>query len=76
MNPRKIRIYPAIHRRIRELDLTYAEVAERMNITGANFSQKMTGKRPWHEPEMQRLMDEIAQPEETLADFFPRRNCI
>ena len=70
---RKQRAFPAIHRRIRELDMHYSEVADQMDMPVSTFYDKMSGRIPWRETEMQRLLDEIAQPEETMADFFPRR---
>lgn len=62
-----------MHRRMRELDLNGTELAEQLGMSQPNFSHKLTGRTPWTEPEMQHLLDLIGQPEETLADLFPRR---
>ena len=70
---RKSRLFAAIHRRLRELDMTQSELAEQIGMSDAALSSRMTGFTPWTEPEMQRVLDEIGQPEETLADLFPRR---
>lgn len=65
--------FPEVHQRIRMLDLTYTEVAQILGMQKSAFSARMTGRTPFTEPEMQRLLREIGQPEETLADLFPRR---
>lgn len=65
--------YTMIRRRLREIDMPQYELAERMKMAPQTLSGKMSGRSPWTEPEMQRLLDEIAQPEETLGDYFPRR---
>lgn len=65
--------FPEVHQRIRVLDLTYAEVAQILGMCKSAFSARMNGRTPFTEPEMQRLLYELGQPEETLADLFPRR---
>ena len=66
--------FPEVHQRIRMLDLTYKEVAQILGMCKSAFSARMGGRTPFTEPEMQRLLYEIGQPEETLADLFPRRD--
>jgi transcriptional regulator with XRE-family HTH domain len=70
---KKPRLFPAVRRRIRDLDTTQTELAEKLGMAKSTFSDRMSGRRSWTEPEMQMLLDEIGQPEETLADLFPRR---
>ena len=68
-----MRVFKQLHRRLRELDLSYTEIAQIIGMSQPAFSARMTGRTPFTEPEMQRLLSEIGQPEETLADLFPRR---
>lgn len=49
------------------------ELAERMKMPPTTLSGKMSGRSPWTEPEMQKLLEVIAEPDETLGDYFPRR---
>jgi transcriptional regulator with XRE-family HTH domain len=70
--PRK-RLFAKLHRRLRSLDFTYTEFAELFGLSVASFSQRMNGKIPFTEPEMQRCADLLCQPEKTLADLFERR---
>ena len=67
------RIFTELHRRLKYLDMTDTEIAGRIGLSQSVFSHKMTGRSPWRETEMQKLLDEIGKPEETLADLFPRR---
>lgn len=71
---KKKRIFIALHRRLKMLDIADYEAAEWIGKSQATFSRKMSGKIPWTEPEMQILLKEIGQPEETLGDFWPRRD--
>lgn len=70
---KKQRAFPAVHRRIRELDMTYGEVSEQMEMSPSTFSDKMSGRIPWRLQEVLDLLDIIALPEEPIDDFFPRR---
>jgi len=70
---KKQRAFPAVHRRIRELDMTYGEVSAQMDMSPSTFSDKMSGRIPWRLQEILDLLDEIAEPEETIDDFFPRK---
>ena len=74
MKPRKPRPFAAIRRRLADLDMPQYELAERMGWPATTLSGKMTGARPWSEPEMQKLVSEIGTPDQTLADYFIRRN--
>lgn len=67
------RIFVALHRRLKMLDIADREAAEWIGKSQATFSRKMSGQIPWTEPEMQKILSEVGQPEETLADLFPRR---
>ena len=68
------RIFIALHRRLKMLDIADREAAEMIGKSQATFSRKMSGQIPWTEPEMQKILKEVGQPEETLADFWPRRS--
>lgn len=70
---KKKRLFPALHQRLIELDMSQSEIADLIGLTKQTFSAKMNGRVPWRETEMQLLLDEIGTPEETLADLFPRR---
>lgn len=72
-NSTKTYLFQEVHRRIRMLDYTYSEVAHELEMSPSAFSHRMNGKTPWTEPEMQRLLDILGQPEDTLADLFLRR---
>ena len=65
--------YTMIRRRLREIDMPQYELAERMQMPPTTLSGKMSGRSPWTEPEMQKLLEVIAEPDETLGDYFPRR---
>lgn len=67
------RVFVELHRRLRELDMSQGELAEVIGISPQALSRRFTGKAPFTEPEMQKILSEIGQPEETLADLFPRR---
>lgn len=67
------RVFVELHRRLRELDMSQSELAEMIGISSQALSRRFTGKAPFTEPEMQKILKEIGQPEETLADFWPRR---
>ena len=67
------RIFIALHRRLKMLDVPDHEAAKWIGKSQATFSRKMSGQIPWTEPEMQKILSEVGQPEETLADLFPRR---
>jgi hypothetical protein len=67
------RVFIALHRRLKMLDIADHEAAEWIGKSQATFSRKMSGQIPWTEPEMQKILSEVGQPEETLADLFPRR---
>lgn len=69
-----MRIFKQLDLRLRELDMNQSEIAQILGMTQPAFSARMTGRTPFTEPEMQRLLSEIGQPEETLADLFPRRD--
>lgn len=66
-------LFPLIRQRYRNLDMTAGEVAERIDMHPATFSNKMHGYIPWKEVEMQRLADELLAPDEGLDKLFPRR---
>ena len=67
------RIFIALHRRLKMLDIADHEAAKWIGKSQATFSRKMSGQIPWTEPEMQKILSEVGQPEETLADLWPRR---
>ena len=67
------RIFIALHRRLKMLDIADREAAKWIGKSQATFSRKMSGKIPFTEPEMQKILREVGQPEETLADLFLRR---
>jgi len=69
----KVRAFPAFHKRLRELDMQYTEAAERMGLRYTTFCNKMAGRAPWTEPEMQRALYEFCDPEEQMNALFPRR---
>ena len=69
----KEHLFQEVHSRIRLLDYTYLELAHELEMSPAAFSNRMSGKTPWTEPEMQRMLDILGQPEDTLADLYPRR---
>lgn len=66
--------YPLIKQRYRNLDMTAGEVAERIEMHPATFSNKMHGHSPWTEPELQRLADELLQPDEGIDKLIQRRS--
>ena len=70
------RVHHKLYRRIKELELTYEELAERIGMSPAAFSRRMTGRASWTEPEMQKVLRLIGKPEETLSDLWPRREVI
>ena len=47
------------------------EVKQKM-LTG-EISIHKAYRSPWTEPEMQKLLEVIAEPDEGLGDYFPRR---
>ena len=65
-----------IHRRIKALGMTYTEIAEQMGIAPSTFSDLINGRIRWTEDYMQMVVHIIGQPEETIADFFPRREVV
>lgn len=67
------RVFVELHRRLRELDMSQGELAEVIGISPQALSRRFTGRSPFTEPEMQKILREVGQPEETLADLFPRR---
>lgn len=73
MKPRTPKPYAAIRRRCNELDMPMYELAERLDMPPSTLSGKMVGRQPWTEPEMQRLLNTIGTPDQTLADYYPRR---
>ena len=56
-----------------DLDMTYSEAAEIMNMHYTTFCAKMSGQNPWTEPEMQRALAEFGLDDETLGNLFERR---
>lgn len=67
------RVFVELHRRLRELDMSQGELAALIGISSQALSRRFTGKAPFTEPEMQKILSEIGKPEETLADLWPRR---
>ena len=65
-----------IHRRIKALGMTYTEIAEQMGIAPSTFSDLINGRIRWTEDYMQMIVHVLGQPEETIADFFPRREVV
>lgn len=70
------RVFVELHRRLRELDMSQSELAEMIGISPQALSRRFTGRSPFTEPEMQKILSEIGKPEETLADLWPRRRDI
>ncbi len=67
------KLFPELRRQMKEIDMTYEELAERIGMSPAAFSRRMTGRASWTEPEMQKVLHLIGKPEETLSDLWPRR---
>ena len=51
--------FPEVHQRIRMLDLTYTEFEQILGMQKSAFWARMTGRSPFTETEMQRLLYEI-----------------
>ncbi len=66
------RRYSYLAGRLRQLELTQADVARTLGVAQPAVSKRFNGRTPWTDDEMYRILDLCrAQPEE-LHLYFPR----
>lgn len=57
--------------RLRQLQITQAELAAQLGLTPASLSHRMTGRVPWRVNEMYQVLKLIRAPESELSLYFP-----
>lgn len=64
------------YRKLREacirMGIDNADIANEIGRTTVYVSQRITGKRPWGQDEMFKIMDMIREPYENLYYIFPK----
>ena len=61
----------ALRTRMLEKDVSQRELARRIGVSVAWFSQKMTGKRPFYVSEAWEIMKALSINPENMAQYFP-----
>ena len=61
----------ALRKRMLEKDVSQRELAKRIGMSVAWFSQKMTGKHPFSISEAWEIMELLSISPEKMAQYFP-----
>lgn len=71
MAKRKHIPYRMLRERMKIMDTTSMELAERIDVTPVTFSKKLRGRSPWRDFEMYAILDYLHVPHEDLYLYFP-----
>lgn len=69
---RKYGKYRVLREACVKMGIENADIAEAIGRTPVYVSQRITGKRPWGQDEMFKIMDMIREPYENLYYIFPK----
>lgn len=62
--------YNKLAGRIREICITRVEFAKKVNLSEASVSNKLTGKNPFTQPEIDRIAKVLKIPNDELYIYF------
>ena len=64
--------FSALRFALAAIDMSCAELADRLSIATSTLSLKMNGKQPFTQKEQYEILDIIGKSDETLYTYFPR----
>jgi len=64
--------FSALRFALAAIDMSCAELAERLGIVSSTLSLKMNDRQPFTQTEQYAILDILEKPDESLYEFFPR----
>ena len=64
--------YGKLRGKMREKGINGNYLARKLDMTPPSVSHRMTGKAPWRMDEMYNILSMLGEPDNKLAEYFPR----